>query len=144
MNEQIKKDKSIRQLGQVSYLDNLFGFDGASSFNADVTSTSYIDVADSEIDITLDKATTILILMSAQIANAVLSSNYMTLSINIDGSEVGAPIVNGGLTSYISGMTHYTVELAEGDHTVKARAKVSGGEVYCINGQITVLQLGVK
>ena len=166
--ETIAKTRKIQDADGSDIVDDT-GLVSATSFpfgsvnkvdTRDITSTSFVDVADTEIEMPeLARETNVLIIINALAALSMPDSDVLQIGeivLNIDGdNQLGTTwdqairdmrLNTGGLFDKISALHSLTgadiISLAAGTHTLKLQAKVNGQTLKITQTSIIYIILG--
>lgn len=141
-SESIQFDRQKRNLGQKFYTDKNLDFEDQNGLTFSTSSTTPVEVTDSEITKFFEKETSVLILVSGQIYSS-FGFFVAVLDLEVDNVLQSPSMRSSSLGEPEIASSFYILDLDPGNHTFKL--KLSGNNAfgtYVLNqGSLAVLLL---
>ena len=144
MNESIRKDTNSRILGEKLYTDTDWIYEtNYLSDNFETESEVSVDITGSGITLYLEKETTLLILVTANIQTSDLGGAIGTLTLKVDATTATPEIEGTDISGEpMTGTIHFVTTLAVGSHTFKLQLRSSvPAPVYVTHRRLSIIKL---
>lgn len=136
-------DQKTRILGEKLYSDRSFRNTEINGVSGSTTSTSYVDVSGSDIEIIVEKPATIMVLVSAFLYTSGSSIYTSTIAVDQDGVELDPLVQSAGEGRAEVVTSHYVINLDVGTYNFKLKLKSENvlGTAVLQSGRMSILYL---